>query len=163
MSRTVGHGHGDISSDSGLPRLLPTRRRSLELGAKIARVLAPGDLVLLTGGLGAGKTFVARAIARALGVVDRVTSPTFTLVNEYPCAIGTFLHVDLYRVRGEAGAPSRLGLYERRLEGALLVVEWGEEAEGALGGRPALTVALAIAGDHQRVATIGGERASDIV
>ncbi|HXX68808.1 MAG TPA: tRNA (adenosine(37)-N6)-threonylcarbamoyltransferase complex ATPase subunit type 1 TsaE, partial [Polyangiaceae bacterium] len=96
-----------------------------------------------------------------------IPSPTFTLVHEYPCAIGSLLHVDLYRLRGEDAALalelSRLGLVERRLEGALLVVEWGEEAESALGGHPALTVALAIAGEHERVAWIGGHRAGDIL
>lgn len=130
-------------------------------------MLEPGDLVLLVGDLGAGKTFLTRAIARALGIADRIPSPTFTLVNEYPCAIGTLLHVDLYRVRGDESTLAvelhRLGLRQRRLEGALLVVEWGEEAQAALGGSPALTVALAIAGEHERVAAIGGERASVIV
>ncbi|HXX66866.1 MAG TPA: tRNA (adenosine(37)-N6)-threonylcarbamoyltransferase complex ATPase subunit type 1 TsaE [Polyangiaceae bacterium] len=166
MSDSAGHSGAGVGVDSGR-RLyrLPTRRHSVELGAKIGRVLAPGDLVILSGDLGAGKTFLARAIARALGVADRVPSPTFTLVNEYPCAIGTLLHVDLYRVRGEnlALELSRLGLYQRRLEGSLLVVEWGEGAESGLGGRPALTVALAIAGEHERIACIGGQRASDIL
>jgi len=149
------------------PHRLATRRATLRLGARIARVLAPGDLALLSGGLGAGKTFLARAIARGLGVTDRIPSPTFSLVHEYACAIGTLLHVDLYRVRDDPGAfvreLARLGLYERRAEGAVLVVEWGEEAQQALGGRTALIVNLTIDGEHARVATIGGRRARDVV
>jgi tRNA threonylcarbamoyladenosine biosynthesis protein TsaE len=168
VSNSAGHERAGLLFAAGQRLLrLPTRRSSVELGAKVARVLAPGDLVLLAGDLGTGKTFLTRAIARALGIVDRIPSPTFTLVNEYPCAIGTLLHVDLYRVRGEEAPLAlevhRLGLRQRRLEGALLIVEWGEEAQPALGGHAALTVALAIAGEHERVATIGGERASDIV
>lgn len=167
MSTPTRLGRAGVPLDGLERRPLPTRRGSVRLGIRIARVLEPGALVLLDGDLGAGKTFLARAIARALGVTGRFTSPTFTLVHEYPCAIGTLLHVDLYRVRGEAGAcareVSRLGLRERRGEGAALLVEWGGDAEAALGGRPALTVTLAIAGEHERVATIGGRHASDIV
>lgn len=168
MSDSAGHERAGVRVDPErrLHRL-PTRRCSAALGARIARVLAPGDLVLLSGDLGAGKTFLARAIARSLGVADRITSPTFTLVNEYPCVVGTLLHVDLYRLRGQDAALelelSRLGLYERRLEGAVLVVEWGQEAENVLGGHPALKVELAIVGEHERTAAIGGERAGDIL
>src|SRR5437868_4376824 len=146
---------------------LPTRRGSRRLGAAIARALEPGDLVLLNGPLGSGKTFVVRALLRALGVRDRVTSPTFTLVNEYRTARGPVVHADLYRVR-ERGAieVARLGLRERRSEGAVLLVEWGDQAEGALGGAPALSVTLAHdapTGENARTARIEGPRADDTV
>ena len=78
---------------------LRTRRDSRKLASAMARVLQPGDLVLLSGGLGAGKTFVTRAMARALGVTARVTSPTFTLVHEHATARGALVHADLYRLR----------------------------------------------------------------
>lgn len=131
---------------------LRTRRDTVRLGRRIAAVLEPGDLVLLTGALGAGKTFLARAIARSLGVAREqpIASPTFTLVQEYAVPSGTLLHVDLYRLReGSANSGpldveiARLGLRERRREGAMLVVEWGEGAEAALGGAPELVIALA--------------------
>jgi tRNA threonylcarbamoyladenosine biosynthesis protein TsaE len=147
-------------------RALRTRRDTRRLGAAIARVLSPGDLVILSGDLGAGKTFLVRALARALGVRCSVTSPTFALVQEYATARAPLVHADLYRLRGvgELHAElARLGLRERRGEGAYVVVEWGEEAIAALGGNVALVISLAIIGESERSATLSGSRADDIV
>jgi tRNA threonylcarbamoyladenosine biosynthesis protein TsaE len=145
-------------------RRLESRRDTRRLGAAIARSLDPGDLVLLSGGLGAGKTFLTRAIARGLGVRGRVTSPTFTLVRELATSRGPLVHVDLYRLRGPEldTETRRLGLRERRTEGAFLIVEWGEDALDALGGEPELVIALAIDGDHARTVTLAGPRAAEI-
>jgi tRNA threonylcarbamoyladenosine biosynthesis protein TsaE len=146
----------------GDERALRSRRDTTRLGAAIARVLEPGDLVVLAGDLGAGKTFLARAIARSLGVKGAVTSPTFTLVQEYGTDRGPLLHVDLYRLR-ESKTPlareiARLGLRERRAEGAILLVEWGEDGVDALGGDPALIIRLEVTGDTTRRATLSGRR-----
>jgi tRNA threonylcarbamoyladenosine biosynthesis protein TsaE len=150
---------------SPVVRTLRTRRDTRRLGAAIARVLEEGDLVILSGDLGAGKTFLVRAIARALGVDGPVTSPTFALVQEYAAPRAPLVHVDLYRLRGPdlAGEVARLGLRERRREGALVLVEWGEDAADALGGEPSLVVSLALAGEGARVATLSGPRADGIV
>jgi tRNA threonylcarbamoyladenosine biosynthesis protein TsaE len=133
----------------------------------MARVLIAGDLVLLDGDLGAGKTFLARAILSALGVTARVTSPTFVLANEYATPRGAFVHADLYRLL-DGGASleaevARLGLYERRREGAVVLVEWGAPAVSALGGEPSLVVSLSIEGPTARVATLSGPRSDGIV
>jgi tRNA threonylcarbamoyladenosine biosynthesis protein TsaE len=143
--------------------LLQSRRDTVRLGGAIARVLTPGDLVLLSGDLGVGKTFLARAILRAYGVVggERVGSPTFSLVHEYETAHGALLHVDLYRLldgRVPLGQEiARLGVRERRGDGAVLVVEWGETAADDLGGDPALTVRLVFGGGPSaRKAEFGG-------
>lgn len=144
---------------------MPARRDTRRLGAAIAGVLEAGDLAVLSGDLGAGKTFLVRAIARALGVETAVTSPTYALVQEYATKRAPLVHVDLYRLRGPglAAEVARLGLRERRREGAILLVEWGEDAAEALGGEPDLVVSLAIAGELERVATLSGPRADGIV
>jgi tRNA threonylcarbamoyladenosine biosynthesis protein TsaE len=151
----------------GLVRALRSRRDTRELGAAIARALRPGDLVILAGGLGAGKTFLVRAVARALGTRAPVTSPTFTLVRELPTRRGTLVHADLYRLHGDQATLTaetlRLGLREKLDEGAFVMVEWGLEAVEALGGDPALTVTLGVAGKNERLATMSGPRTDDIV
>lgn len=114
---------------------LPSRRATVRLGRLLAQALRPGDLLLLEGALGAGKTFLARAVCRALGVPSSVTvaSPTFALVHEYETPRGKLLHVDLYRLEeGRAVAP--LGLRESLSDGAMAVVEWGERFASELGG-----------------------------
>ena len=138
----------------------------MKLGHAIARAIEPGDLVLLSGGLGAGKTFLARSIVRARGVTAdvRVGSPTFALVHEYETTQGRLLHVDLYRLldgtASIADEVSRLGLREQRADGALLVVEWGETALDSLGGDVSLFVRVeAGATANQREVTLEGARA----
>lgn len=149
-------------------RVLRSRRDTRRLGAAIARVLEPADLVVLSGDLGAGKTFLARAVARALGVEGTVVSPTFAVVQEYAAARAPLVHADLYRLRGEslAAEVARLGLREQRRDGAILLVEWGEDAVDALGGEPAVVVRLEVdraAAELERRAALSGLRAGDIV
>jgi tRNA threonylcarbamoyladenosine biosynthesis protein TsaE len=122
-----------VSREIVLP--LATRRATRRLGAALAESLTPGDLLVLEGELGAGKTFLVRAIARGLGVPARtpVTSPTFTLLNEYSTAI-PLLHADLYRL-GEADELTELGLLDRIGRDAVALVEWGDRFSEALGQR----------------------------
>jgi tRNA threonylcarbamoyladenosine biosynthesis protein TsaE len=113
---------------------LGTRRATIRLARQLAPLLAAGDLVILKGDLGAGKTFFARALCRALGVPSStaVTSPTFTLVHEHEARL-PILHADAYRL-ADASELAELGLREARAGGALLLVEWGEPHLSALGG-----------------------------
>jgi tRNA threonylcarbamoyladenosine biosynthesis protein TsaE len=120
---------------------LSTRRASKLLARAIQRGLAPGDLVVFSGPLGAGKTFIVRAICRELGLDPkvRVTSPTFTLVHEY-ATTPPIVHADLYRLKLQEEVDS-LGLLEQRDDGKILLVEWGEAFIDQLGG-DALVVEL---------------------
>ncbi|HEY6081212.1 MAG TPA: tRNA (adenosine(37)-N6)-threonylcarbamoyltransferase complex ATPase subunit type 1 TsaE [Polyangiaceae bacterium] len=120
---------------SELSRALPDKRATRTLARELAPLLAGGDLLILEGTLGAGKTFFTRELARALGLSasTRVTSPTFTLVHQYPTE-PQLVHADLYRLEGDLRALAELGLLPARDEGALLVVEWGLPFERALGG-----------------------------
>ena len=135
---------------SVLEHPLPTKAATSRLAAELAPLLRGGDLLLLEGPLGAGKTFFARALLRSLGLdADaRVTSPTFTLVNEYATE-PRLLHADLYRLSDDPRGVRELGLLEQRDDGALLVVEWGRAFEQLLGG-DALVLAL---GRQPRTAT----------
>jgi tRNA threonylcarbamoyladenosine biosynthesis protein TsaE len=95
--------------------------------------LLPGDVLLLDGDLGAGKTTFTQGLARAMGVGGPVTSPTFTLVRSYPTAFGVeLIHADVYRL-DELSDIVALGLPEMLENGAVAAIEWGERAAPALG------------------------------
>lgn len=121
------------------------------VGAALAAALRPGDVVLLTGELGAGKTTFAQGVAAGLGITVPVTSPTFVLVRPYECApphtaanptgVRHLLHADLYRLEHTTEV-SDLALGELVEDEAAALVEWGDVAAPLLGA--AVTVALAI-------------------
>lgn len=98
-----------------------------EVAAAIARLTRSGDIVLLTGDMGAGKTVFAQGFGAALGVAEPMTSPTFTLVNSYECGSVTLHHADLYRLE-RTGEVADLALAELAEFNGVLLVEWGEAA-----------------------------------
>jgi tRNA threonylcarbamoyladenosine biosynthesis protein TsaE len=104
-----------------------TAERMRELGRRLASLLAPGDLVLLTGDLGAGKTTLTRGLGEGLGVRGAVTSPTFVIARVHPSLTGgpALVHVDAYRLGGGLDEMEDLDL-DVSLPESVVVVEWGE-------------------------------------
>lgn len=121
------------------------------MGGCLAASARRGDVVVLAGPLGAGKTTFAQGFARGLGVTGPVTSPTFTLVRQYPCTLGELVHADVYRLDHLAEVED-LGLAEL-VERGVALVEWGDVAEPAL-GPVAWTVTLAPVGEDARDVTV---------
>jgi tRNA threonylcarbamoyladenosine biosynthesis protein TsaE len=132
---------------------LATRADTRRLGEALAKVLAPGDLVILEGDLGAGKTFLVRTIARKLGVPSSVpvTSPTFELVHELPGRV-PIVHADLYRLTPNDSL-EELGLVSRIGVDAVVLIEWGMRFESEL-GRNGLLVEIAHAQGEGRTARL---------
>ena len=127
------------------------------LGARIAADLGPGDVVLVRGELGSGKTTLVRGACRALGVDGPVVSPTFTIGRRYRGARGPVSHLDLYRLDGLAGEEE--GLLDDYLDASSIVfIEWPEQArevELAAGTRVAHRVTLRHLGGDRREIEIG--------
>ncbi len=109
---------------------LPDLVATAAFGARIAAALKPGDVIALSGGLGAGKTTLARAIIAALGHAGEVPSPTFAILEPYdaPPLRLPLVHADFYRLEDPAEL-EELGLDDYR-EGAVLIAEWPEQAGG---------------------------------
>ncbi len=140
---------------------LPTRRATQRLAQQLAPLLEASDLLILSGPLGSGKTFFARALCRALGLApsERVPSPTFILVHEHETT-PPLSHADLYRLSGPAQV-QQLGLDAQRDDGRILLVEWGEPYLELLGG-DALVLTLSL--DPRKMAVSGtGRRSAAIV
>jgi tRNA threonylcarbamoyladenosine biosynthesis protein TsaE len=142
-------------ADSAQALASDSPERTEEIGAELASVLEPGDVVLVSGDLGAGKTTLIRGACRELGVEGTVRSPTFTLGIRHRGRVPVS-HLDLYRLDSlEAEAPGLLDEY--LTPDAVVFVEWPERA--AWGGEEAVRVAIKhCGGDRRRVAIAGHPR-----
>jgi tRNA threonylcarbamoyladenosine biosynthesis protein TsaE len=120
------------------------------LGAQLAAELQPGDVVLVRGELGTGKTTLVRGAAQALGVSDPVTSPTFGIGHRYRGAKATVAHLDLYRLAGlEREDPGLLEDYVG--PDSVAFVEWPQEGSPALKGARMLVTLVHRGGDRRRI------------
>lgn len=144
--------------------LLPTPDATLALGRSLGSLLRAGDLVILSGSLGAGKTALTKGIAAGMGVTGKVTSPTFVIARVHPAAPGgvALVHVDAYRLAGAVELDD-LDL-DTDLTASAVVIEWGEGVAEQLSDIR-LTVALQRLPDDTRVATltpVGGDWAERV-
>ena len=108
-----------------------SERETEDLGARLARELRPGAVIAFTGDLGAGKTAFTRGLARGMGIEDRVTSPTFTIVNEYEGGRLPLFHFDLYRL-SSSDELFDIGWEDYLVRGGVCAVEWSENVADAL-------------------------------
>ena len=128
------------------------------LAAVIAGLVRPRDIIVLAGGMGAGKTAFTVGFARALGVgdEDQVSSPTFTLVHSYESGRIPLLHADLYRL-GSTGEIADLGLREQVDLGAVALVEWGDVALDEIGDCLVVTLSPDESDDERRHVVVSVE------
>ncbi len=131
------------------------------LGAELAVRLRPGDVVAYTGDLGAGKTAFTRGIARGLGIPEGVTSPTFTIVNEYEGGRLPLFHFDIYRL-GSADDLFDIGWEDFLRRGGVCAVEWSETVQEALDADTIYVDIRRGAEDNQRVLSIRGPGSEDL-
>ncbi len=128
-------------------------RQTEALGAELAAALKSGDIVLLRGELGAGKTTLVRGAARALGVSDVVTSPTFSIGHRYRGSDVTVSHLDLYRLAGlHEEEPELLDDYLG--PGRIAFVEWAQETSAELRGARVVVTLAHLGADRRRIEVI---------
>lgn len=133
---------------------LPDLASMARLGERIAARLRPGDVIALTGSLGAGKTTLAREIIAACGHSGEVPSPTFTIIETYPDCTPPLVHADFYRLDRPDEAVE-LGLADYR-DGAVLIAEWPERAGGFVHEPGCLSITLETAGSGRRAIVESG-------
>ena len=126
-----------------------------DLGAALAERLKPGTVVAFSGDLGAGKTAFVRGMARGLGISERVTSPTFTIVNEYEGGRLPLFHFDMYRL-GSSDELFDIGWEDYLARGGVCAVEWSENVSDAMEGDCIRVDIRRGAHDNQRLITIEG-------
>ncbi|MBK9437098.1 MAG: tRNA (adenosine(37)-N6)-threonylcarbamoyltransferase complex ATPase subunit type 1 TsaE [Chloracidobacterium sp.] len=136
--------------------ICPTPEMSFELGQELGRGLRSGDVVLLEGGLGAGKTLFTKGIVNALGYdVDEVTSPSFAIVNLYELPEIDVYHVDLWRLDPGLDIYTAIGLDEiLDSDRALTIIEWPERLAQSPVGSRVINVKIEGDGDEPRTITI---------
>ncbi|OFW02207.1 MAG: tRNA (adenosine(37)-N6)-threonylcarbamoyltransferase complex ATPase subunit type 1 TsaE [Acidobacteria bacterium RIFCSPLOWO2_02_FULL_68_18] len=136
-----------------MTRLTHSEEDTQAVARDLASTLEAGDVVLLSGTLGAGKTAFVRGLAAGLGIdPEEVCSPTFTLVHEYRGGRLTLYHADLYRL--DKAATGDLGLEEMGVTDGVLAIEWPDRLTHELSG--AIRVQIDIAGETTRRISVGG-------
>ena len=135
-------------------------RETEAVGAALARVLEPGAVIAYRGDLGAGKTAFTRGLARGLGVKESVTSPTYTIVNEYLSGSMPLFHFDMYRLHSSDDLWD-IGWEDYLERGGICVVEWSENVADAMEDAVIVTISR-LSEDTRRIEIEGGDRIADL-
>lgn len=133
---------------------------TIEFAKKIGKLLKKGDVIAYSGGLGAGKTTFTRGLAMGLGLEDNVSSPTFSLVNEYHGENICLYHFDMYRIMG-ADDLETTGFYDYPLEDSVFAIEWSENISGELPENTIYIEIKPVENDIRIITVNGDERFAD--
>lgn len=151
-------GQEQLPSDATVQVISRSLAETRRVGRCLGSLLAPGDLILLFGPFGAGKTSLTQGIARGMGIGELVTSPSFTLVNQYRGQhrhdARLLYHIDLYRLT-DPGEALALGLEEYVTPGAICVIEWPEQAAAILPAER-VEIRMAYLGQKDRILGLAG-------
>jgi len=123
-------------------------------GRQLASRLEPGSVIALSGGLGAGKTCLVKGIADALGIDENITSPTYTIINEYKLKNCSLFHIDAYRLNGDEDFAST-GAGECFSSGGITIIEWSERIPGSIPS-DAVSIEIEISGPQSRIFRLRG-------
>ncbi|MER7044428.1 tRNA (adenosine(37)-N6)-threonylcarbamoyltransferase complex ATPase subunit type 1 TsaE [Streptomyces jumonjinensis] len=152
--------HSPAAETSAAQLAVDSAEEMRDLGRRLAKLLRPGDLVMLTGELGAGKTTLTRGLGEGLGVRGAVTSPTFVIARVHPSLTGgpALVHVDAYRLGGGLDEMEDLDL-DVSLPDSVVVVEWGDgKVEDLSDGRLHVVIHRVVGDtdDERRTVTLTG-------
>lgn len=159
---TVADEASSVATQDTFDFISHSARQTGQLGARLGGLLAPGDLILLDGSVGAGKTTMAQGIARGLGISEPVISPSFTIVREYAGRLPLY-HIDLYRL-APGSALESIGIEDYLYGDGAVVIEWPDRADTLLPAEQ-LQIHLHVIGDTKRRIRMvpAGDRTSQLV
>ena len=140
-----------------MEKITHSAEETIEFAKEIGSRLKKGDIVAYTGGLGAGKTTFTRGLAMGLGMNDNVTSPTFSLVNEYHSKDISLYHFDMYRIMG-ADDLETTGFYDYSTDDSVFAIEWSENISEELPDNAVIIDIERIDDNTRRITVKGDER-----
>ena len=140
-----------------MEKITHSAEETIEFAKEIGSRLKKGDIVAYTGGLGAGKTTLTRGLAMGLGMEDNVTSPTFSLVNEYHSRDISLYHFDMYRIMG-ADDLETTGFYDYSTDDSVFAIEWSENISEELPDNAVIINIERIDDNTRRITVKGDER-----
>ena len=140
-----------------MEKITHSAEETIEFAKEIGSRLKKGDIVAYTGGLGAGKTTFTRGLVMGLGMEDNVTSPTFSLVNEYHSRDISLYHFDMYRIMG-ADDLETTGFYDYSTDDSVFAIEWSENISEELPDNAVIINIERIDDNTRRITVKGDER-----